>query len=123
MDNALRIALSRIEGFRRRTALMLYQGDQGREISRDLEFHEQELTSLDQQLTELAITLTGNPYTDESIWIPPVKFAYRHRDRSGDRFAWLKTFHSGLAISKNYFESFLARIIHEGLGGEQGQSI
>ncbi len=58
MDNALRVALSRIEGFRRRTALMLHQGEQGRKISEDLQFHEQELISLDQELTELAISFT-----------------------------------------------------------------
>lgn len=100
----------------RRVARMLAADSRGDALPADAEFHEHELKSLDANAADLAVELSGS-VPNETDWMPPVRFAYRHGYMKPGPMTWLKAFEQGLRLSKRYFESFLAqsqREVHVG---------
>lgn len=120
MDSQARllVALERHEAYLGRAARMLSAGARGDELPPDALFHEEELKSLQKELQDLAVELTGQECLQREVWEDPVSFAYHHGylTKDQDELTWLRDFHRGLAVSKRFFQAFVRHTgaVHHG---------
>ncbi|MBZ5788733.1 hypothetical protein K8353_01290 [Burkholderia contaminans] len=106
-EDRLVSAIARHDDFIRRAVRMLAADARGDPLPEDALFHEEELKALDASLSDTAVDLAG-AFVPEEVWVPPVRFAYRHGfGKPG--MGWVKEFHAGLLISKRYFEALLPK--------------
>ena len=113
MDRKLRAQLKRMierhDAFLTRVARMLAAAERREPLPVDAEFHNHELSSLDSNASDLAVSLTGS-MPRRTDWAPPVSFAYEgYGHRNDHPLWWLKRFQQSLLVSKRFFESFVRR--------------
>lgn len=90
-----------------RVSSMLVLGKQGEPFLIGMEFHESELKALDNNLRVLVARILKRPDVEESVWLPPVAFAYRYGQPSRSQWSWLESFYRGLSNSKSFLLSHL----------------
>ena len=101
--------ITRHESFLKRVNRMLGAASRGEPLPEDAQFNTNEVTSLDNNSSDLAIELTGSKQSPQD-WTPPNRYAYDSaygigKDRG--QYTWLEEYRSGLQLSKRFFEYFV----------------